>query len=521
MEDKNKANTGGELQKGLNYLVKDGVAAQSMVVLTSGAFLIAFAIELGASNLQIGLLAAIGPLAQLLQIPGIYIVETVRRRKSISLAAVWFNRVCWIAVAFVPLVFSGESALSALLLLMVLASSATAISTCSWNSWIRDLIPDKIMGKYFARRMRLGIGAGMFLSLAAAVFLDFSKNLFGQPAVYSYSMLFLAGAGAGIASVLYLGKVPDVPMEDKNGRISLVRSITAPLKDVNFRKLVGFLCSWSFAANLAAPFFMVYMLRRLGLSMSMVVGLSLLGQLSNYAFLMIWGHFIDRFGNKSVLSLCGPLMICSFLGWTFTTLPGPHALTIPLLALLHIIVGIASSGMVLGSSNIAFKMAPRGQATAYLAANTVFVSLAAGAGPVLGGKFADFFYERELSWTLEYTTPYETFSLPTLNIQQWDFFFVLAFIIGLYSLHRLKKVVEVGEVDRRVVAGHLMIEIRRQVRILSSMEGLKQMATFPFGLMRELKKEHRIEMEEEADAGEGSNERPGETPGSETEAFKE
>jgi len=47
--------------------IKDGVASQAMGVLTGGAFLIAFAIKLGASNFVIGLLAAIGPLSQLLQ----------------------------------------------------------------------------------------------------------------------------------------------------------------------------------------------------------------------------------------------------------------------------------------------------------------------------------------------------------------------------------------------------------------------------------------------------------------------
>jgi len=41
-----------------------------MGILTGGAFLVAFAVKLGASNLVIGLLAAIGPLSQLLQLPG-------------------------------------------------------------------------------------------------------------------------------------------------------------------------------------------------------------------------------------------------------------------------------------------------------------------------------------------------------------------------------------------------------------------------------------------------------------------
>ncbi len=476
-----------EIEKGLACLLKDGVAGQCMVVLTSGAFLVAFAIELGASNLEIGLLAAIGPLAQLLQLPGIYIVELIRKRKAISVVMVWFNRACWTAAALTPFFLSQQRALAVFLMLMLLASSAGAISSCSWNSWIRDLVPENIMGKYFARRMRLGIGAGIFLSLAAAGYLDVSKGWFGESVVYSYSLLFLVGAAAGIVSVMYLSRVPDVPMESTGQKTGYMAAVLAPLRDGNFRKLIGFLCSWSFAANLAAPFFMVYMLRRLGLSMSLVIGLSLLGQIANFAFLNIWGSFVDRFSSKSVISVCGPLMIFSFLGWTFTTLPGRHFLTIPLLAFLHILTGTASAGMVLGSSNIALKMAPRGKSTSYLAANTVFVSLAAGAGPVLGGKFADFFYERELSWNLEYISPHGIFTLSTLNIQQWDFFFLSAFIIGLYSLHRLRKVVEEGEVHRKVVARNFMLEVRRQARTLSSMEGLRQMVTFPFGMFRELK----------------------------------
>jgi len=51
--------TEGEIQSGLRAVIKDGMASTSMVTLTGGAFLVAFALKLGASNLVIGLLAAI------------------------------------------------------------------------------------------------------------------------------------------------------------------------------------------------------------------------------------------------------------------------------------------------------------------------------------------------------------------------------------------------------------------------------------------------------------------------------
>jgi MFS family permease len=147
---------------------------------------------------------------------------------------------------------------------------------------------------------------------------------------------------------------------------------------------------------------------------------------------------------------------------------------------------LSSAGVSLASGNISMKLAPEGKATAYLAANTIVNSVAAGIAPVLGGKFADFFSGRQLEWTLKYTSPAKEFSLLTLSLQQWDFFFFFAFIIGLYSLHRLAMVKEVGEVEEKVVAQELFAEVASQVRTLSSIEGLRQMVSFPFSIVRDL-----------------------------------
>ena len=167
-------------------------------------------------------------------------------------------------------------------------------------------------------------------------------------------------------------------------------------------------------------------------------------------------------------------------------MPEKYFLTIPLLIAIHIVMGLASSGVSLASGNISMKLAPEGQATTYLATNTIVNSVAAGVAPILGGKFADFFSGRQLAWTLEYTGPGGQFNLPTLNLHQWDFFFALAFLIGLYSLHRLSLVKEAGEVEQKVVAQELVSEMRSQVRILSSVEGLRQMVSFPFSIVRNM-----------------------------------
>jgi len=112
-------------------------------------------------------------------------------------------------------------------------------------------------------------------------------------------------------------------------------------------------------------------------------------------------------------------------------------------------------------------------------------SLAAAVGPVLGGHFANFFATRELSLILNWRSPLREVSFHTLNFQHWDFFFSLAFAIGLYSIHRLAKVKEVGEVEEKIVIHEVISEMRRRMRSLSTAGGLCRMLLFPFSVLRQ------------------------------------
>ena len=155
-------------------------------------------------------------------------------------------------------------------------------------------------------------------------------------------------------------------------------------------------------------------------------------------------------------------------------------------------MGISTAGVNLASANIGLKLAPKGKATAYLAARNIAVSIAAGIGPILGGKLADFFAVRELSWTLRWTGPERELVFYTLNLQQWDFFFLFAFLIGIYSIHRLAMVKEIGEVKERVVLRELMAEVGRSARNLSTVGGLRHLTQFPLFLIRTTQRKGKV-----------------------------
>ena len=330
-----------EVQSGLQAVIKDGLASQAMVTFTGGAFLVAFALNLGASNLMIGLMASIPPLMQLVQIPSIYLVEKIRKRRAISVYASASSRIIWLLIALMAIFLPSKEGLMFFIVALALHSAIGAVSACSWSSWMRDLVPQDQLGSFYSKRMRLSTGLGIILYLAAGFYVDFVKKLFPDLELYAYSTLFLIGFFAGMLGVYFISTIPEPRMVTQEGRSKFFEQMLTPFEDINFRKLITFLGSWNFAVNLAAPFFTVYMLKRLRMDMSFIIALTVLSQIMNFTFLRIWGKFSDLFSNKSVLAVCGPLFLACILAWTFTTMPEKHVGTIPLLVAIHLFMGIS------------------------------------------------------------------------------------------------------------------------------------------------------------------------------------
>lgn len=456
-----------ERDQSLRAIVRDGMASQAMASLTGSAFLVAFALQLGASNALIGLLAAIPHLAQLAQVPGVLLVDRLQNRKLVSFGASLLSRFAWLGVAAAPLFLSNEATLVVLVFGLMVISGLAALSNCGWNSWMHDLVPGDELGVFFGRRLSWATATGIAASLSAAGFIEWSSRHFFADPLLPYSVAFAVAAGVGLAGLTFLLHIPE-PQYTAEPAAPVRRMFVRPFQDGNFRNLMAFLAAWNGAMYLATPFFTVYMLDRLGLRLSFVIGLIVLGRVINVVFLRVWSRFADRITHKSVLTVCAPLCLLCIFGWTFTTLPEQHAFTIPLLVILHVLMGVAMAGITLATGNIGMKLAPDREATSYLAAYSVVNSAAAGATPILGGLFADFFVEREVAWTLRYAGPQGTRVIEALNFQQWDFLFGIALVAGFYALYRLSDVVEYGEVGQRVVLNHLMVELGREIRSFSS-----------------------------------------------------
>ena len=470
-------------QQTLRLILLDAIASEAMGTLTTGVFLAGFAVALGADNLAIGVLAAVPFFVQLLQIPATLLVERLRRRRDICVWAAGIGRAFLLSAAAAPLMPAGAD-IAGLILSLAVYQGMAAIGGCAWNSWMRDLVPSSQFGRFFGRRTAATTAVSIVLALLGGLLIDMWKGYTTNQDAFGYSLLFALSAGIGFIGVWLLKLTPDRPMAPVEQTVPPRSLLLAPLRDANFRHLLVFLSSWNFAVNLAAPFFVIYMLKTLAYSMTAILGLTIISQLSNLLALGLWGTLIDRFSNKAVLGVAAPLFLLCILAWTLTGLPWMQPMLLSFLIGLHVLMGLSTAGVGLASGNIAMKLSPTGQATAYLAASSVISASCTAVAPILGGLFADFFASHQLTLAFTWKGGREDLTLQVLDFHSWTFFFGIACLVGLYSLHRLSFIEEPAGSTDRLLLRHLFLEARRSVHSLSSAAGLLRIVRLPPWLVR-------------------------------------
>jgi MFS family permease len=274
-----------------------------------------------------------------------------------------------------------------------------------------------------------------------------------------FATLFAVAFVAEMLSALWLARSPEPrmpPSETVYKRLWPMYRDT--LRDPEFKRWIAFIGSWRFAVNLAQPFFTLFFLQQLGFSMTFVILLSLTSQLANLMTLSRWGTYADRYKNKSILNVAAPAFLLCILGMVGASQIDSRVLVWIYLVVLHLLLGTASAGVTIASSNMLMKLSPAGDAQAYIATSGLMTAVAAGLAPLLGGFCQDFFAARSFSLALEWNGPRFQGSVVQLSVQSWDFYFLISFLFGLYALHRMAFVQEKGE----LVRGEMLREMREQ-----------------------------------------------------------
>nr|MBN2278205.1 MFS transporter [candidate division Zixibacteria bacterium] len=367
------------MRRWLTILTVEGSLATVFITLTGGAFLTGLALMLGANDFEIGLLAAIPFFAQVAQLFSAYLIDRTGRRKQIT---IWFSAIArqswWLLVPI--LVFGGSWRLEAMIAIVIISNIAIMIATVGWMSWVADLVPDKIRGRYFGTRSAAVALSTIVSTLAGGIILDQYGPIDLENT--GFAILIASACVFALAAVILLNRVPDPATRIAPPPVNL-SYLFKPLKNKDFRQLTKVFIGWNLAIGIAAPFFAPHMLNYLGMNFTMISLYSAAAAVVAILLNKPWGKLIDRFGCKPVVVFCAFGISAIPLIWLFLN-PGNRWILIPEV----IYSAILWTGFNLAAFNIPIANSPRGERTIYLAMFALLTGLAFFVASIIGGIIA-------------------------------------------------------------------------------------------------------------------------------------
>lgn len=375
----------------------DGVFATIFSNIVGGVLLSNFLVELHASPTQIGMLASIPMLANLLQPIGAFLGD---RTTSCHWYCFWVygpSRLLWVLLA-AGILISGWGRLDSSLLILwtlaiVLVSHLTgALGSAVWLSWLATLVPRRLRGRYFGIRN----SAASLANLLSVPLLGWFISSWKGGSIQGYGLVLILGALCGLISLGFQFWMVDVnPQVQQEGddkgqsQISNPKSkIPALLQDTNFLLFLLYFGIWMFAVNLSAPFFNLYMLDNLAIDLRWVTIYNSLQAGANLILLVLWGRLADRIGNRTILLSVGVLVALTPLLWLVT---GANSFSLWLgFPLLHILAGGTWAGIDLCNNNLQLGVAPVKNQSTYFGIAAAVAGVAGALGTTAGGFLVEF-----------------------------------------------------------------------------------------------------------------------------------
>jgi MFS family permease len=358
-----------------------------------GSPMVLYARSLEASATVLGIIVGMMPLLVIFQIPAANHVARVGYKRFIF--AGWGTRVMFIfAMAGVPLSgrFLDTATQLALILFFLFGFNLSrGISSAAWLPWITALVPLEVRGKYLARE-----AACVHVASCLALVLS-ALSLGKAPGPWQFTAIFGFSAVAGMISLIFLRRIPDVEPPEAEVRSRTPVPWRAIASYEPFRKLLRLIMAWSVAYGGLGAFTVAYLKTEAGMgdgSILLVTGLSFLGGLAGLGY---FESRTDRLGSKPVVAFCLIVWMLIILGWFLLAAevvrPG-----LVLVLLLELLMGFAYALVNMNHTRLAMLLVPAMGRSHFFALYSVVANLTLGLVPVFWGLAIDAFGPRQFQW---------------------------------------------------------------------------------------------------------------------------
>ncbi len=404
-----------------------GLATSAMDTLALGPTLTAYALMFGAGDISIGILGAIPFIGNMTHLFAAQLVEKGVSAKKISLWSSFLSRPFYLFAALLAFAVGENWALPALIFFLAMAYIIGCLCGGAWLAWMKMLIPNRLMGRFFAFRFQ-GMMIMKIICFVGAYFLLRETKTDGQENIFAYAFLLTLSCVIGLYGAYTFLGVQDKPIPHKKD-LPFLQKITHTFKNKPFVRILSALGFLNFAVNFVTPFFTVFMLNKLGFSIENILVLNLIQWVSFTFVIKKWGRIADKKGPDTILITAIPIFaVCigTFIG--LNLIPLSTALTFAVLVAVNLILGIVTAALNLGINNVSLMYIPSKTASIYLSVNSVFKSFAGAAGSIVGG-FALALFTAILS----------AFNIHNTEQGTWTFFFLTTILLALAAIYLLKQ----------------------------------------------------------------------------------
>ena len=395
---------GVALRRSLYYVIFSWFFGAFWMFSTTGATVTELAKYMGANDLTFGYLAAAGFLGSIFQIIGSVYTQSTGRVKRIILWCGTSQRALYIALALLPWVFPAFHGAMAIVVLVFLASALGNVGGPPWVLWMARLVPQRVRGKYFSRRSRVGIVVSALTAILVGVLLDathdswldhwlgfISRQVHLPPLILVISGIFLVAAFAGMTEIQCYHRVEEIIAEPA-GAGAMRSTFLAPLFDGPFMLYLLYSSVYTFAVTFSGTFIWVMVLDLLSVrsghswffvhpylaACAMIMLATNIGQIASYA---VWGRLIDRLGCKPVIFVASSMQTLTWLAFIFMSRD-----TLALGFLGCFFGGVFASALEIANFNMILAFTHKG-GSGYQAMAAVFINIAG----LLAGLCAGFF----------------------------------------------------------------------------------------------------------------------------------
>ena len=378
--------------------------------MVSTTLIVYLALELGARGVAVSLILATPPLIGLLRMLTPWLLGQVGNRKKFCVFMYIASNVVLLSLPFssAPGTFTSTAlSLTALILTWSLYHLLEYCGTVALTSWLGDICPSRLRGRFFGRRERwLTLGRIVGMTVVGVFTYWMTERNPDSARWFYYAIAAEAGTLVMLASVIPLLKMPNWPRrrrlepEQENSAVSAGKSRWQMLTAAPFLRLLLFGCLFSFFNGVTQAAQGIFPYRVLDLDLFALLALQSFMRLGQ-GMLSPWlGKVIDRCGNRPVMIASQTIVALGLLFYLPATEQYPWVITGAW------ICWMAYAGINIGLPSLMIKLSGPEDASWYLSVWFGVAGAVYGLSTIAGGVIFDSVESWQQVWPLSGSEPW-------------------------------------------------------------------------------------------------------------------